>query len=213
MTNMFGNAASLPSLKDAWSSVFAFAADLLGAFRSAEGDEARGDEDLVRAMQQGDDKAFEMLYERYFQKIYSFTVRRVGHAQTAEDLVSDVFMKAFAHRQSFVWKTSFSAWIYRIATNRITDHHRTKKPADEFDEAKHDLPSTVPKPQDEIDNAILGKKLEGMLELLPERDRIAITMKFYGECDNGEIAKALKTTAGNVGVILHRAMKKCAAYA
>lgn len=209
---MLGNIAALPSFKDTWSSLFAFATDLLGAFRASEVDETKGDEDLVRAMQHGDDKAFEMLYERYFQKIYSFTVRRVGHAQTAEDLVSDVFMKAFAHRQSFVWKTSFSAWIYRIATNRITDHHRTKKPADEFDETKHDLPSTVPRPQDEIDNEILGKKLEGMLELLPERDRIAVTMKYYGECDNGEIAKALKVTAGNVGVILHRALKRCATY-
>ncbi len=70
----------------------------------------------------------------------------------------------------------------------------------------------MPRPQDEIDNEILGKKLEGMLELLPERDRIAVTMKFYGECDNGEIAKALNVTAGNVGVILHRALKRCAAY-
>jgi len=209
---MLGNIVAVPSLKDTWSSIFAFATDLLGAFRSVESDEARGDEDLVRAMQHGDDRAFELLYERYFQKIYSFTVRRVGHAQTAEDLVSDVFMKAFTHRMSFVWKTSFSAWIYRIATNRITDHHRTKKPADEFDETKHDLPSTVPRPQDEIDNELLGKKLEGMLELLPERDRIAVTMKFYGECDNGEIAKALNVTAGNVGVILHRALKRCATY-
>ena len=212
MINMIGNIAVLPSLKDLLSSFFAFATDLLGSFRAIHGDETQGDEDLVRSMQQSDDKAFEMLYERYFQKIYSFTVRRVGHAQTAEDIVSDVFMKAFTHRMSFVWKTSFSAWIYRIATNRITDHHRTKKPASEFDETKHDLPSTVPRPQDEIDNEILGRKLEGMLELLPERDRIAVTMKFYGECDNGEIAKALNVTAGNVGVILHRALKRCAAY-
>ncbi len=57
----------------------------------------------------------------------------------------------------------------------------------------------MPRPQDEIDNEILGKKLEGMLELLPERD-------------NGEIAKALNVTAGNVGVILHRALKRCTTY-
>lgn len=207
---MNSNAMAVPSLKDTWSAVVAFAADLLGSFRAAEGSGAKADEDLVRAMQRGDDQAFELLYERYFQKIYAFVVRRVGHRQTAEDLVSDVFMKAFAHRQSFVWKTSFSAWIYRIATNRITDHHRTKKPAEEFDEAKHDQPSTLPRPQDEIDREILRKKLEAVLETLNERERMAVTMKYYGECDNAEIAAALKVTPNNVGVILHRALKKCA---
>ena len=189
--------------------MFALAADLLGTFRAAEETGTKADEDLVRAMQGGDDRAFEMLYERYFDKMYAFVVRRVGHHQTAEDLVSDVFMKAFTHRQSFVWRTSFSAWIYRIATNRVTDYHRTKKPAEELDETKHDQPSTVPHAPDEVDREILHKKLETVLEKLPERERIAVTMKFYGECDNGEIAKVLNVTANNVGVIVHRALKKC----
>lgn len=208
---MRSNTIVVPSFESLWTGIFALAADLLGNFRAAAGAEAKGDEELVRAMQGGDDRAFDALYERYFQKIYTFVVRRVGHHQTAEDLVSDVFMKAFTHRQSFVWKTSFSAWIYRIATNRVTDHHRTRKPSEEFDETQHDQPSTVPHAPDEVDRDILRKKLETILEKLPERERIAVTMKFYGECDNGEIAKALKVTVNNVGVIVHRALKKCQA--
>lgn len=208
---MRSNTFVVPSFESLWTGVFAFAADLLGTFRAAEESGSKTDEDLVRAMQSGDDRAFEMLYERYFDKMYAFVVRRVGHHQTAEDLVSDVFMKAFTHRQAFVWRTSFSAWIYRIATNRITDYHRTKKPADEFDETTHDQPSTVPHAPDEVDRAILHKRLETVLEKLPERERVAVTMKFYGECDNGEIAKALKVTPNNVGVIVHRALKKCQA--
>lgn len=203
------NAYAVPSLRHAWSALFALAADLLGNFRAASRAEEKTDEELARAMHDGDEHAFEALYERYFGKIYAFVVRRVGHAPTAEDLVSEVFLKAFAHRRSFVWNVSFSAWIYRIATNRITDFYRTRKSYDEFDETEHDRPSTVPKPQDEIDNAILGKKLEGVLEQLTPRERTAVAMKYYAECDNGEIAAALKVTANNVGVILHRALKKC----
>lgn len=206
---MNSNVFVIPSLKEAWLGIFAFAADLLGRFREASDTAGRTDEELVRAMHAGDDNAFNELYERYFDKIHAFVIRRVGHRQTAEDLVADVFMKAFTHRMSFVWKTSFSAWIYRIATNRITDHHRTKKPAEEFDETAHDRPSTVPPAPDEIDREILGKKLEGVLEQLSERERIAVTMKYYGECDNVEIAAALRVTPNNAGVILHRALKKC----
>lgn len=206
---MESNIHPYSSFQYLWTGFFAFATDLLGSFRAVTETVAKTDEDLVRSMQSGDDRAFDELYERYFQKIYTFVVRRVGHAQTAEDLVSDIFMKAFTHRQSFVWKTSFTCWIYRIATNRITDYHRTKKPTDELDETKHDRPNTDPKPQDEIDREILGGKLEKLLEKLPERERTVITMKYYGECDNQEVAKAIKVTPNNVGVILHRALKKC----
>jgi len=191
--------------------MFAYAADLLGTFRVNARIQSRDDEDLVHAMQRGDEKAFDLLYERYFDKMYAFVVRRVGHHQTAEDLVSDIFTKAFTHRLSFVWRTSFSAWIYRIATNRITDHHRTKRPTEEFDETKHDRPSTVPRAPDEIDREILRKKLETVLEKLTDRERLAVTMKFYGQCNNEEIAKVLRVTLTNVGVILHRALKKCQA--
>ena len=209
---MESNAILIPSFKDLWTGWFALAADLLGRFRVASDAAERTDEDLVRAMHSGEDHAFNELYDRYFDKIYAFVVRRVGHRQVAEDMVTDVFMKAFLHRMSFVWKTSFSAWIYRIAANRITDHHRAKKPTEEFDETQHDRPSTLPSAPDEIDRVMLGKKLEAALEKLTERERLAVGMKYYGECDNGEIADALKVTANNVGVILHRALKQCAGF-
>jgi RNA polymerase sigma-70 factor (ECF subfamily) len=205
---MLGNPAAAVSFKDLWTGVFALVADLLGNFQAQTVGE-KTDEELVRDMQRGDDHAFEVLYERYFQKIYTFIVRRVGHKQTAEDIVSQVFVKAFTHRMSFIWKTSWSAWIYRIAANAITDHHRTKKPTVELDETKHDRPSSAPSAPDEVDRDLLRKKLETVIEKLNPRERLAITMKFYGECDNAEVAKALKVTANNVGVIVHRALKKC----
>lgn len=209
---MRSNILAIPSFESVWTAFLAFATDLLGTFRASEEAGARPDEDLVRAMQNGDERAFELLYERYFDKLYAFVARRVGHHQTAEDLVSDIFLKAFTHRQSFVWKTSFSAWIYRIATNRVTDHYRTKKPTEELDEMRHDRPSSVPSAPEEVDTAILRGRLEATLKVLTDRERMAVTMKYYGECDNGEIAAALKVTPNNVGVILHRALKKCQAH-
>jgi RNA polymerase sigma-70 factor (ECF subfamily) len=191
---------------------FASAVDFLGAARAEQEVEQVSDEELARRMNTGDGRAFEVLYERYFKKIYAFVVRRVGHAQIAEDLVSDVFLKAFAHRFSFTWRTSFSAWIYRIATNRVTDHYRTKRPTDELDEQHQEAPGPLSLPHD-ADLSILGRELENVVEKLNERERLAVTMKFYAECTNEEIAKALKITANHAGVILHRALKKCEQFA
>jgi len=177
--------------------------------RSKEIEEEESDEMLVNRMNGGDDSAFEKLYSRYFDKIYAFTVRRVTHHQVAEDIVSKVFLKAFANRKGFVWKVSFSAWIYRIATNTITDHYRTKKQDVEFDSQHHDQPISGTDAPGTVDIKILGRELEAILEKLKERDQLAISLKFFSELSNPEIAKILKCKPDHVAVIVHRALKKC----
>ncbi|MBI4599030.1 RNA polymerase sigma factor [Candidatus Uhrbacteria bacterium] len=189
------------------------ATDLLGAFHRQESTQAAGDEELARRMGEGEQSAFDQLYERYFQKIYAFVFRRVSHREIAEDLVSEIFLKAFTHRRAFVWKTSFSAWIYRIAANAVTDHYRTKKTADELDDSHPDHAAGRAALNEAVDRSLLGIQLERVLELLQERERLAVTLKFYAECTNQEIAEALKCTPNNIGVILHRALKRCASLA
>lgn len=169
------------------------------------------DDSLAERMSKGDDRAFSELYERYFQKIYTFVIRRVSHQHLTEDIVSEVFLKAFAKRQTFVLRPSFSAWIYRIATNTITDHYRIKHQDSSLDDED--------KPIDPVDNRqsmteatdqnILCAELEKVLENLSERERLAITMKYYAEASYDEIAVILKCTVNNAGVILHRALSKC----
>lgn len=169
--------------------------------------EELSDKDLAANMKEGDDQAFEILYNRYFDPLYGFIVRRVGHAQIAEDILSDVFMKAFASRERFVWKTSFSAWLYRIAQNAITDYYRTKKSEEGLDQAEKkgvDAQAAA-----RVDAGLLNHELEKTLETLDERDRLAITLRFYSQLSNAEIAQILGVSVNNVGVILFRSLKRC----
>src|SRR4029078_11095457 len=72
-----------------------------------------------------DPAAFEELYSRYYGRIFAFSYRRVQARELAEDITSDVFMRALGGLQKFTWQgVSFSAWLYRIANNRITDQFR-----------------------------------------------------------------------------------------
>ena len=107
--------------------------------------------------------------------------------------------------------TSFSSWIFRIATNTITDHYRAKH----FDTSIDDDESPLD-PADHQQNLskaadlnLLGIELEKVLEELSERERLAITMKYYAEASYEEMANVLKCSANNAGVILHRALLKC----
>lgn len=168
---------------------------------------------LAEKMAAGDNQAFDALYDRYFPKVYAYVARRCGSKEIAEDLASDIFLKAFTARQTFVWRVSFSAWIFRIAANRLTDHYRTVKHHAPLGEEHEDVASVAASAPGTSDTERLHGILEAVLEKLPERERQAIALKFYAECDTAEIASALGCTPGNAAVILHRALKRCQAQA
>lgn len=95
------------------------------------------DRDYIIRFQQGDFDAFGKLYERYIDKIYSYVVRKVSAPETAEDIVSQVWMKAMSSLEKFdveAENMSFQAWIYRIAHNSLVDYYRTKKESVDIEE-------------------------------------------------------------------------------
>lgn len=182
----------------------------MGGFKT-ETEAEINDDILAERMSKGDDQAFTQLYERYFQKIYAFVIRRVNHQLVAEDIVSEIFLKAFVKRQSFVLRPSFSAWLYRIATNTITDYYRLKHPEVSLnnEEAPIDPADNRQTIIEFTDQKILAEALEIILEKLSKRERLAVTMKYYAEASYEEIAGVLQCSSNNAGVILHRALSKC----
>ena len=184
------------------------AVDLLGGGIRIEEKEL-SEEELCNRMKNGDDHAFEILYERYFEKIYAFIVRRVGAREIAEDLVSNIFLKAFASKTRFVWRTSFKSWLYQIASNTLIDHYRSHKSTVSFDPEIHTEPSAQPSINQEIDIASLREVLNSVLSKLDSRTQTVIQLKFFGEYDHQEIANMMNISANHVGVLLYRGMKKC----
>ncbi|HNO90934.1 MAG TPA: sigma-70 family RNA polymerase sigma factor, partial [bacterium] len=75
----------------------------------------------------GDQKAFELLMNRYRPQIFGLMYRMVHKSEEAEDLVQEAFMKAFTSLSNFNYEYAFSTWLYKIATNNCIDHLRKKK--------------------------------------------------------------------------------------
>jgi RNA polymerase sigma-70 factor (ECF subfamily) len=158
-----------------------------------------------------DDQAFGILYDFYFSRIYYFILKRVGQKEIAEDIVSTIFLKVFTGLKKFQPKNeySFSSWLYRIATNNLTDYYRHQgkqkivnieniiEPVDD----RQDLETQV---MNDVDKELVRKILN---DLSPRVQEI-LQLKFYGELSNLEIAVVLKTTPGNAGVLIYRALKK-----
>jgi RNA polymerase sigma factor (sigma-70 family) len=85
---------------------------------------------ILLACRVGNLEGFGELYEAYLKKIYSFVYYKTYHKETAEDIVSLVFMKALENISSYKsGRGSFAAWLYGIARHAVVDHFRGIKPS------------------------------------------------------------------------------------
>lgn len=157
-----------------------------------------------------DERAFEILYNHYFTRIYAYIFKRTGHHETTEDLVSKTFMKAFTHLDKYEHQGySFGAWVYRIATNNLIDHYRKtgKKKTVDIEKAP-DMQSSRPDPQEQAITTFEKAVVQKALKDLPDKYQEIINLKYFAQLSNQEIAAALGITANNAGVVIHRAVKK-----
>ena len=90
---------------------------------------------LVDLAKSGDGEAFGRLYEAYFDRVYRFIYFRVTDDQVAEDLSSQVFLKAWENLRRYHPRGPFLAWLYAIARNTVIDSYRTRKQTVSLDEA------------------------------------------------------------------------------
>ena len=169
-------------------------------------DDLRDDGALVLALKGGESAAFGALYDRYVGKIYRFVYYKTFVKETAEDITSDVFHKAFERIASFnPEKGNFSQWIYRIARNAVIDHYRTQKKnvpiEDVFDIGEEDR--TIA----EHDVLLTMAHVRTYLEKLSPKQREIITLRIWEEKSYREIAEIVEGTEDSVKMAFSRAMK------
>ena len=159
-----------------------------------------------------DPQAFEELYTRYYGRIFAFAYRRVQSRELAEDITADVFMKALGGLAKFTWQgVSFSAWLYRIANNRITDQFRRGGRPGRVSVAVEDVKTLVderPLPEDRILAALRRAEVEEALGKLSEQDQLVVTLTFFEELSSAEVAVLMGISVNLVYVRLHRALKR-----
>jgi RNA polymerase sigma-70 factor (ECF subfamily) len=159
---------------------------------------------LVEAAQK-DPARFAELYELNFERVYSFVLKRVRDRHETEDLTSEVFHKALENLPRFKWRgVPFSAWLFRIAANIITD--RWKRSARERDVSDVDLEveAAAPNYLEEIEHRAM---LFRQVELLPADQRRVIAMRFAEEKSIREIAQELGRSEGAVKQLQFRGLQ------
>ena len=166
-------------------------------------------QNLVLKASQGDQDAFGNLYELFLDQIYRYVYFRVGNQEDAEDLTENSFVKAWQAMLKEPEKPirNFSAWIYSIARNLITDHFRRKKPVQ-----MEEIAETIKMSTDEVEDTIIEEaefaELAAAMQNLDERSYQVIQLRFLLNRSHAETAAVLDLEEGHIRVLQYRALKK-----
>ena len=161
---------------------------------------------LIEQAKRLDPAAFSTLYKRHVQAIYRYVYYRVGDVEVAEDLVSEVFLKALEGIESFTYiGVPFSSWLYRIARDRVNEYFRrqAKRAHLPLDET---LVSAKVEPHTEVEARLQQEKLRLAIARLTEDQQQVVILKFIEGLSNATVAQILGKTEGAGKSLQHRAL-------
>jgi len=160
------------------------------------------------------ERAFTAIVKKYQQRIYWVVRRLVSDPDDADDVVQEVFVRAYQALQDFRADSQLFTWLYRIAMNVAMNHNRRKKLHNmvDIDEMTYDPPSQDATPDEALERQEYKSLIEEAIEALPEKQRVVFQMRYFDEMPYEEMAKALKKSVGGLKANYFHAVRKVAAY-
>lgn len=158
------------------------------------------DDALVVAMAHEDATALRSLIARWGPRVHAFATRALGNRDDAEDIVQETFVRAYRAAPRYVPAGRFAAWLFRIAGNLVRQELRRRRvrgwllgaPAGDAEAALAALPAPQFFAADSpLHDAEIRAALARALAQLPERQRLAVLLRFYDGLAVREVAAAL----------------------
>ncbi|WP_103664794.1 RNA polymerase sigma factor [Gracilimonas amylolytica] len=172
------------------------------------------DDALVSEALAGREDSYSKLVDKYQKPLYFHIRKMIKEVELVDDLVQEVFMKAFHNLNSYSNEYAFSTWIYRIATNHTIDYLRKKKlqtlSIDQPYKTKDgDMEIQLPDESFSTDEPVMKKERKAIVQEaiddLPEKYRLVIEMRHMEEKSYQEIAEILDLPLGTVKAHIFRA--------
>lgn len=157
-----------------------------------------------------DSVAFATLYDHYFSRVYNYIRYRLQDPDLTDDLTAQVFERVLLHIEGYRQdKAPFSAWLFAIARNAVTDHVRAQQRRRWLSlEVVRDWINPEPQPGEMVAELELHDQLLAAVRRLSSREQDLVGLKFGGGLTNRRIAEVTGLSENNVGIILYRAVRK-----
>ncbi len=167
---------------------------------------------LLQAARAGDSAAYDRLYNLYADRVFRYLYARLGQRELAEDLTADVFVRLLKNLPRFKVNAarpvaSFSAFVYRVAGNLLTDQYRKQKHRDhqDIDDQPH-LADHRPEPFVQTAASENSRELMDAMQLLGAEQQAVLLYRFGEEFSVNEVAEIMGKTTGAIKALQHRAI-------
>ena len=162
---------------------------------------------LIQTALAGGPREFEPLVRAYGLRVYAVTFAVLGSRAEAEDAAQDTFLKAYQKRRGLREPERFTPWLLTIARNRALDHLRRRRSLPSalgIDDLLAD--ENVLPPDEQLDAAENHARIRAVLATLPERHRLALTLRYLEGRDCRAVENAMALSNGALRGILGRAL-------
>ncbi len=172
------------------------------------------DQVLVRLAQDGDTRAFDELVVRYRDKVYRLSFKILRHEEDAAEALQDAFTSAFRGLKNFKAESTFSTWLYRVATNAsLMKYRRRRDDHLSLEQSQSSQPDAEPlaipdwsqQPLEVLLDTEMREVMEEGLRRLPEDLRTVFILRDEEGHSNAEVAEMLDLSVPAVKSRLHRA--------
>lgn len=165
---------------------------------------------LMEELRHGKLESLELLFEKYYLRLYNYFLRMTNNRELSEDLVQEVFLRLLKYRTSFKRKNCFSAWLFKIARHAFLDQVRKKEgnPPSPFNAQQIMSNKTESSPHQQMEKADEESLLSQALSMLSPKKREVLVLSRFQHFNCREIADILGLKPTTVKVRIHRAIKE-----
>jgi RNA polymerase sigma factor (sigma-70 family) len=155
-----------------------------------------GIEDIIKGCKAREEKAFEMLYKKYYRILFGIALRYSRTSAEAEDILQESFIKVFHSIDSYSAKGSFEGWLKRIVQNTAVNSYRSNLKFDLHLEISEHTQEIKDDSFNHIFDSFEVKDLVGLLNMLPEGYRVVINLFYIDNYSHKEISEMLHISVG-----------------
>ena len=169
----------------------------------------------IDAARKGNPEAFEQLVLLYEKRVLALTTRMCRNAEDAEEAAQETFLAAWQGLPFFRGDSSFSTWLYRLASNQCVDllrregrHRDAAGPSLNDEELNIDVPDTAVSPHEAAEQKELREQIEAGLAALPPEYREVLILREMHQRTYDEISEILSLDVGTVKSRINRGRKR-----
>lgn len=166
------------------------------------------DIELVEKLQKGNIEAFDLLYEKYSGKLYSFGLKYLKSTDEAEELVQSVFLKLWENHKSLKKESSFKSFLFTIAYNDICKLFRKRNYNQKFiEETIYENSQSSSQSEESIDYKSVLTQVRQIIDTLPERQRRIFEKSRFEGKSTKEISEEIGLSPGTVDNYISKSLK------